>query len=292
MRARYAVLLVFAVGVAICGQQTAFGSLTLSEGEWVVITAGGGSVSSGEGGEFRVDVYSSTTWGSSGQTGVPAWNGTGTTPSQVPSAADYQGTFFTFCASTQLYFVSGDAYQIKTGGEGIKPASISNLGAALFEAYATNDQVSNSNTISPPDYYVPGHNELAAYPSINGYNSTAIAGSIQTTIWNGLNPSLGLSSYESDAGINDTTYQAILSEFSWASLPGISEDTPVVDQINLYAPQNNYGYGNSYPGGQPQMYYPEGGGNAQIPPVPEPVSALVWSLLGAASWLGMRFVRR
>ena len=261
MRARYAVLLVFAVGVAICGQQIAFGSVTLSPSDWVVITAGGGSISSGEGGEFRVDVYSSTTWGTNGQTGVPAWDGTGTTPTQVPNAADYQGTFFTFCASTQLYFVSGDAYQIET--DGIQPATISKLGAALFEAYATNNQVSNSSTVSPPDYYVPGHNGVAAYTSINGYNSTDIAGSIQTTIWNGLNPSLGLSSYESDAGISSTTYKAILSEFSWASLPGITQNTPVVDQINLYAPQNNYNYGNSYPGGQPQMYYPEGGGNAK-----------------------------
>ena len=53
-----------------------------------------------------------------------------------------------------------------------------------------------------------------------------------------------------------------------------------IDQIDLYGPDNNYGVGEP---GQPMLH--------EVC-VPEPLTALVWSLLGAASWMGMRVVRR
>ena len=57
--------------------------------------------------------------------------------------------------------------------------------------------------------------------------------------------------------------------------------------MTISAPSNNnYGLGDP---AQPQLYVPVvvGGSNGVPTAVPEPAAILVWSLLGAASWLGM-----
>ena len=106
MRVRIGVLLVFAAVVALCGQQTASGSVSVTADEWVVMNQSSSAVSYGDGGEFQVDVYSSaagTPWGA-GASGLASASYNATAGKYTSPYANYVGTFYTFCASINEEF--------------------------------------------------------------------------------------------------------------------------------------------------------------------------------------------
>jgi hypothetical protein len=264
MRRLASISLVFAAVVAMYGQQTFSAPLSVEQNDWVVLSTGGGAVQYGDGGEFRVDVY-----------GPNAFNSTDGSPnSQYTNGI--LGTFYTFCGDTAHVFVPGNAYEVSSVGAA--PPTMSALGQSLFYQYWN-----NSDTTVPSDLsgYVPGHNALAANSTIGGILNTSVAGALQAEIW----ASLG----ETWSAGYDWSGQVAAAEgvFQWAeNLVAVPDNT--IDQLSLWGPNNNYGYGNP---AQAQMYVPSEIGHVVGVFVPEP-SSLVLLGVGAVSLIAYAWRKR
>jgi hypothetical protein len=257
---------VLAVTIVLLGSGLAYASVQVQVGDWLVLSTGNGAVPYGDGGEFEINVYKPDTFSHDTggyDNGGYYGNYHGAYSSQL------LGSFYTFCASQSLYFVPGYAYQVTSLTEASSLET--SLGGWLFAKYWLNH---NPNLPGSLEGYVPGHDALLQNASIGGMTNTSIAGAIQDEIWKSLGFNYQFGNLHATA---ETT-------FGWALPEGYSAGT--IDKLMLYAPQNNYGCG--YPGGQPQLYIPSSGTNI----IPEPATMVVWLLLAAASWLGMKVCRR
>ena len=297
MKVDYVVLLVFFAVAATCGQQTASGAITPFTGSAadllnhdVVLTQNGLAVSAGNGGEFQVDVYSPGTW-TNGTTGISAYSGAGSSPS------GYIGTFWTFCGSITEKFVPGAAYKVSSfetmtanAGSNIGQPNtnyMSAAGQALFAAYASGGQSFRSGSYTVK---VPGHDALSSAVitgpnDINGLTAQQIAQATQDYIWQSLGFSDATIKGEDGAYPNDLS--DAISKLGWGYFSTVTNDqSPALRSMFMQEPGNptyNYGYTQI---AQPQLFYTasSGAGNS----TPEPATLVVWSLLGAASWLGMK----
>jgi hypothetical protein len=113
--------------------------------------------------------------------------------------------------------------------------------------------------------------------------NTDVAGALQAEIWTslGFNPA--------SAGYNFTGVMSeVATAFNWSSatIPPLVPGT-AVEEMPLWGPENNYNLGNP---AQPQFYIPSTFNTPLT--IPEPATLIVWSLLGASSWLGMRVWRQ
>jgi hypothetical protein len=208
-------------------------------------------------------------------------------------------TFLTFCGDDSHYFSPGGTYTVtdfvgvSTGlipytnvtawnlylntlpiqtGPPTTPATASSLQQAawLFDQYSNN----SSTTIPSSGPWVPGHAFLASGTPIAGYGSSYIAAAIQDAIWS-------LEGYSGDwSGADQTIARAL----GWLSPSGTFSSLNF-DGIGTLAPENGTVFlielSGNYSPAQGQLYQ-----------IPEPATILVWSLLGAVAWLGMRVVRR
>ena len=266
---------VLAVSIVLLGTSWIQAAVQVAPGDWVVLSTGNGAVSYGDGGEFEVNVYAPGTFNTGGvPSGHPDGgydNGgyyghyTGNYSSQL------LGSFYTFCCSTELYFVPGDAYLVG----GLNPAPFKTpLGGWLFGQYWANNPIPSGGL----NGYVPGHDALAGNSSIGGMQSTSVAGAIQDEIWN----SLGF-------GYHFGLAQQAESIFGWDPSANASYPAASIDALTLIDPTgDNYGYNPPYPGVQPQLYVPSIGNGG----TPEPATLILWAMFGATSWLGMRLWRR
>ena len=256
---------VLTVSIVLSAAGWAHASITVVSGDWVILSTGNGAVQYGDGGEFEVKVYS------------PLSNNSG------PDYTKYKGDFYTFCCDINHVFVPGNLYEVSAVTSVWQSTFPTSLGGWLFANYWNNLSSNVSNPV-PANGFVPGHEALTDNSIFYGSNSQQltnrqVAGAIQDEIWSslGFNPQFGSLASTADG------------MFGWTS--AYSNWSPVnngVLQLSLDGPNNNYGYGDP---AQPQLYIP--------PPLeslsavtPEPASMIIWSLLGAASWLGMRIWRR
>jgi hypothetical protein len=264
VKIRVLLLLLLGLVIALCGPPTVNASVT-----WVVLTQD--NVSDGDGGEFLVSVYSSGAFDLS--TGAPSPN---LSLYLVPGAS-----FHTFCASKVLEFYPGDAYEAgaltpATGLDGT-------LGGAVFSAYWSNDPPLASSSlplISPPSGgYVPGHDALYGNKILSGYSNTDIAGAIQDEVWTSL---------AEESGFQFGTTSGVAAALGWSQI-GYTGETYGIQTFGLIQPPDAP-YWLDESEGQPQLYITSA--NPFDGSTPEPATIVVWSLLGAVTWLGMRFWRR
>jgi hypothetical protein len=193
------------------------------------------------------------------------------------------GTFYTFCAAVSNVFVPTYAYQVTAAGSvssvSNPPVTMNAAGQWLYSQYWD-----NTSTTIPASLvgYVPGHDALAGPQLSPSMTNVQVAGAIQAEIWASLGetPPAGY-----DWATLVTEANAL---FGWNNY---SSTSVTVDEIALWGPDNNYGYGNPAQG-QLDAYAPLQINPYSIAAVPEPATIIIWSLLGAGSWLGMRVWRR
>jgi hypothetical protein len=237
--------------VALCNPVVAHASVNVQAGDWAVLSVGDNAVRYGDGGEFYMRVYAPGSFN----------------PDGSPNNPVLLGGFYEFCDDIAHYFVPGYAYEV-TGLNPLSTTAQGSLGAALVAAYWANTSSSLPAVVSTG--YVPGHDALLANAFIGGWQNSQVAGAIQDEVW----MSAGFPSQFSFTS-------AIAADLGWSNLGPTST---TVDQIVLYGPNNNYGYGEP---GQPQLYIPPFTPNpytAQV--VPEPSTIAIWSLLGGLGTIG------
>ncbi len=194
----------------------------------------------------------------------------------VPGAS-----FHTFCASKTLEFYPGDAYQVGTlaSASGLDGT----LGGAIFSAYWNNDPPLPSGNLPlhsvPSGGYVPGHDALYGNKILSGYSNTDISGAIQDEVWTSLGE---------ESGFQFGTTSSVATALGWSQIEYADESYGIQTFGLIQPPDAPYWLDESE--GQPQLYITSASPFNGL--TPEPATIVVWSLLGAVAWLGVRFWRR
>lgn len=173
--------------------------------------------------------------------------------------------------------------------------NLSPYGKWIYYEYAKND----NGTALPS--YIPGHTTTTSNPNgvaIAGGDtfSAQVAGAIQEGIWSQLTDN-GVVDWPATGWGSPTdptnAYNTVSAAESWSSHFQSNDDPTFATYENAIGiAQLQLTADGVTQDEQNQMVMTcvmnQGGG----PPIPEPATIVVWSLLGAAGWLGMRVWRR
>ena len=243
--------------LVLCGQQTVNASVTVAAGDVVTFAMDPASFQDGgvSGGEFL---------------------GTDLNPNN-------SGTFTTFCASVQTHMDLNTQYTVTSLAT---PAFDKSTAIGLEASYVFDLYNANASLLTPPSNlsgFVPGTTLLNGSQNLgtatNPLSGNEVAGAMQYLFWQ----ALGGQTPPTDAWYN--AYEAVEQVYDWSDyvtnpLNNINENT-----VNtVYVMQLDNG------ADQPQLWFSTTG-NPGGTTTPEPVSLVVWSVLGAGA-AGCLAVRR
>ena len=247
MKARLSTLLVLTVSIVLLGAGRANASMT------TIQVQQGDYVTMSLGSQYYV---------MNGETGGEF----GMTVYTDSSMQNCLGTFYTFCADPSTMMDLGVLYKVNAVADAnYLGYQLSDYGKWIYYEYAQND----NGTLTTS--YIPGH--------ISPDFTSTVAGAIQEGIWSQL--TLNGNGVGLPSGWDDSAYNAV------AGTDGVNW---LADYNNSLSPDlSSVGIAQLQLAGvnvQNQMVLTVLGtqGNTAVP---EPATIIVWSLLGAASWLGM-----
>ncbi len=257
MKTRTSILLVAALAVSIVplGAGWAQAAIYVLPGDTVSISLGTYYTQNGEtGGEFAMMVSGN-------------------------SAPLANGMFYTFCADPTEFINTGTNYTVaKVANANDLGYSLSNFGKWIYYEFSQGGYGSGAGLI-------PGHLTLTA----------DLAGAIQEGIWsqltNGSQTALQISGWTTPDNYKNTIWPAWQNEYdAWVTSVGGSANADAdlkdvgIAQLQLVQ------QGSANQNVQNQMVL-----SLNVTPtslVPEPAAIVIWSLLGAGSWLGIKVWRR
>jgi hypothetical protein len=187
-----------------------------------------------------------------------------------------KGTFYTFCADPTVLMNIGVLYRVnELANSNELGYTISDYGKWIYYEYAKNDSLPLVSS------YIPGH-QSSDFTSL-------VAGAIQEGIWGQLTKNGSVDWPTGWGSIDDPSnaYNQVSTAGNWFSHFTNNDDSSFATYKNAIKVAQ-LKLGNDNVQNQMVLTFINGSG----PPVPEPATMVVWLLLGAASWLGMKICRR
>jgi hypothetical protein len=202
----------------------------------------------------------------------------------LDSSGKLKGTFYTFCADPTTSMELGVLYRVNTvANSNALGYTLSDYGKWIYYEYAKNDSLPTTAS------FIPGHQS----PDF----TTLVAGAIQEGIWQELTKKDEYGNVVVDwpvVGWNHDAYNTVAGQQGWVSHYTNNDDTTFAGHKSAIGIAQLQVTGVNAPNQdvQNQMVLTVVTGVGPGVATPEPAAIIVWSLLGAVGWLGVRVWRR